>query len=75
VNKEEKATEGGINYKWVGDNIIIKISRHNIKEAGKHTLKFWMVNSGLVLQKLVLNFGGMLPSYLGPEETINKQLK
>lgn len=75
VNKEEKATEGGINYKWVGDNIIIRISRHNIKEAGKHTLKFWMVNSGLVLQKLVLDFGGVLPSYLGPEETINKLLK
>lgn len=26
INKDEKATEGGINYKWVGDNIIIKNS-------------------------------------------------
>jgi len=75
INTDEKATEGGINYKWVGDNIIIKTSAHQIKQAGKHTLKFWMVNSGVVLQQLLLNFGGVLPSYLGPEETINKQLK
>jgi len=72
VNKEERPTEGGINYKWVGDNIIIKTSSHHINKAGKHTLKYWMISSGLVLQKLVLDFGGVLPSYLGPEETINK---
>ncbi|HPN57714.1 MAG TPA: glycosyhydrolase, partial [Chitinophagaceae bacterium] len=72
INNDERTTEGGINYKWVGDNIIIKTSSHQIKQAGKHTLKYWLVNSGLVLQKLVLDFGGLLPSYLGPEETINK---
>ncbi len=75
INNDEKATEGGINYKWVGDNIIIKTSSHQIKQAGKHTLKFWMVNSGVVLQQLLLDFGGVFPSYLGPEETMNKQLK
>jgi len=75
INNDERTTEGGINYKWVGDNIIIKTSSHQIKQAGKHTLKYWLVNSGVVLQKLVLDFGGVLPSYLGPEETINKQLK
>ncbi|MGC4102428.1 glycosyl hydrolase 115 family protein [Ferruginibacter sp.] len=70
VNKEDKPTEGGINYKWVGDNIIIKTSSHNIPSAGKHTVKYWMINSGLVLQKLTLDFGGLKPSYLGPPETI-----
>ena len=74
INSDEKATEGGINYKWVGENIIIKSSVHQLSRPGKHTLKYWMVSSGVVLQKLVLDFGGLLPSYLGPEETINKKL-
>jgi hypothetical protein len=28
-----------------------------------------MVNPGVVLQKLVLDFGGLEQTYLGPEET------
>ena len=69
INNDDKSTEGGINYKWVGDNIIIKISNHQILKPGKHTVKYWMVNSGVVLQKLVLDFGGVKQSYLGPPET------
>ncbi len=72
INKDDKSTEGGINYKWVGDNIIIKISKHSISQPGKHVLKYWMVTPGTVLQKLVSDFGGLKPSYLGPPETMNK---
>ena len=71
INNDDKATEGGINYKWVGDNIIIKISRHNILQPGKHVLKYWVVSPGVVLQKLVPDFGGVNKSYLGPTETIS----
>lgn len=71
TNKENQATEGGIMYKWVGENIIIKNSKHNIAGNGKHTLKFWIVNPGVVLQKIVLDFGNVKPSYLGPPETKN----
>ncbi len=55
--------------KWVSDNIIIKVSNHGKLKAGNHTLKIWMVDSGVVLQKLVLDTGGLKPSYLGPTET------
>lgn len=55
--------------KWVANNINIKISRHNIQKQGKHTLKFWAVDSGIVLQKIVVDFGGLKTSYLGPPET------
>lgn len=54
---------------WVADNIIIKTSSHTISKPGKHTIKFWMIHPGVVLQKLVLDFGGVKPSYLGPPET------
>ena len=71
INKEEKPNEGGIVYGWVGPNIIIKASTHQLARAGKHIVKYWMVDPAVVLQKLVLDFGGLKPSYLGPEETIN----
>jgi len=69
INKEDRNTGAGIWNKWVGENIIIKTSRHKIFQPGKHVVKFWMVNPGVVLQKLVLDFGGVKPSYLGPPET------
>lgn len=69
INKEDKNSITGIWNKWVGENIIIKTTNHNIAQPGKHTIKYWMVNSGVVLQKMVVDFGGVRPSYLGPPET------
>ena len=69
INKEDRNSISGVWNKWVADNIIIKTSTHKVKKPGKHVVKYWLVNSGLVLQKLVLDFGGLEPSYLGPPET------
>lgn len=55
---------------WVANNIIIKTTAHRVAGKDKHVLKFWMVNPGMVVQKLVVNLGGVKPSYLGPPETI-----
>jgi hypothetical protein len=60
---------------WVANNIIIKKSKHTISKPGKHTIKFWMIHPGIVLQKLVLDFGGVKPSYLGPPESTYKSSK
>ena len=56
--------------KWVADNIIIKTTNHSINKTGKHIIKYWMISPAVILQKIVLDFGGLKESYLGPQETI-----
>jgi hypothetical protein len=73
INSEDKNTGHGIWNKWVAGNIIIKTTKHRIRSPGKHIVKYWLVNPGVVLQKIVLDFGGLKPSYLGPPETRAKQ--
>jgi hypothetical protein len=53
----------------VKDSVRQVQSEHTLANAGYHTLKFWMVDPGIVLQKLVVNTGGVRPSYLGPPES------
>ena len=53
----------------VEDSVRKVRSTHFVENAGYHTLKFWMVDPGIVLQKLVVNLGGVKPSYLGPPES------
>jgi hypothetical protein len=69
LNKEDN---GDIMYNWVGNNIIIKTTNHFIDKPGKHTVKYWMIDPGIILQKLVVEFGELKPIYLGPQETIFK---
>lgn len=57
------------NHAWeqmVGDNINITTTTHHLDEPGAHTVRFWMIDPGVVLQKIVIDTGGMQPSYLGP---------
>jgi hypothetical protein len=55
--------------KCVGDNARPVRTTHTLTKPGYHTLKIWMVDPGVVLEKLVVNLGGLKPSYLGPPES------
>jgi hypothetical protein len=55
----------------VSDNINISRSKHRIDKPGPHVLKFWMVDPGVVLQKLVVATGEIPWSYLGPPESVH----
>ena len=37
--------------------------------AGPHVLRIYMIDPGVVLDKIVIDAGGARPSYLGPKET------
>ncbi|MGB6384055.1 MAG: glycosyl hydrolase 115 family protein [Terriglobales bacterium] len=53
----------------VSDSVRKVKSTHILAATGYHTLKFWMIDPGIVLQKLVVDLGGVKASYLGPPES------
>lgn len=54
----------------VANNIRIRTTLHRVEKPGRHVLKFWMVDPGVVLQKIVVETGVVAPSYLGPPESV-----
>ena len=42
---------------------------HNLSTPGAHTLKIWALEPGVIIQKIVVDLGGLRPSYLGPPES------
>ena len=66
INADESTAAWG---RDVSNNIKIMVSKHHITRPGRHIIKYWMVDPGVVLQKIVLNAGGEKTSYLGPPES------
>jgi hypothetical protein len=56
-------------------NIIKAETTHKVEGIGYHTLKIWMIDPIVVLQKILINTGGLKPSYLGAPESYFKGKK
>jgi hypothetical protein len=53
----------------VADNAWKNTTNHGALAAGKHTLKLWLVESNVILQKIVMDLGGVVYSHNGPPES------
>lgn len=59
-------------YESVLKNCRINKTTLHVDKPGKHTVKIICGDAGTVLQKIVLDFGGMKRSYMGPQPTKKK---
>ena len=50
-------------------NCRINKTTHFIDKPGKHSVKIYCAHPGMMLQKVVVDFGGLKKSYMGPEST------
>jgi len=55
--------------KAVAESIRRVATKHRLDRPGNHVLKVWFVTPGVVLERIVVDAGGVNPSYLGPPES------
>ena len=57
----------------VSDNVWTSVTRHKVAAPGRHVIKVWMVDPGLVFQRLHIWTGPKRASYLGPPENARRR--
>ena len=55
--------------KWVGENAIVVGEKLENVSAGRHTIRIRPSDGAMVLQKVMIDMGGLKPSYLGAPST------
>ncbi|KPL26021.1 MAG: hypothetical protein AMS23_03595 [Bacteroides sp. SM1_62] len=68
INIHEGATNR-VWEQWLRNNINLQVSKHYADRPGDHTVKFWMVDPGIVLEKLEVVTGESKAIFLGPAES------
>jgi hypothetical protein len=70
VPKDFSAMNGNKDWEQtVMDNARIINLKQILKTPGSHALKIWMIDPGIVIEKIVVDMGGIRASYLGPPES------
>lgn len=55
--------------KLQADHVIDKTTKHTLKGKGRHTLHIRPLDPSLIFQKIMIDFGGLKPSFLGAPES------
>lgn len=55
--------------KWQATAIIETNTKFTINTIGRHTIRIRVLDAGIVLQKIMLDMGGLKPSYLGAPQS------
>lgn len=58
--------------RWQAEHIIRSNTKHTISKAGIHKLRFRVLEPGIVLEKILINTGGLKQSYLGAPQSDKK---
>lgn len=58
--------------KWQANRIIENVTEHHFHQAGEYTIRIRPLEHGIVIQKIMLDFGGLQPSYLGPPQSAQR---
>lgn len=53
----------------VAQNAWVNATNHGAVAPGRHTLRLWLVESNVILQKVVVDLGGVVGSHNGPGES------
>lgn len=53
----------------VADSVRRVVTTHRIDRAGAHVLKVWAVTPGVVVERIIIDAGGVKPTCMGPPES------
>lgn len=60
--------------RWQAEHIIKSETKHNILKPGRHKLRIRVLDPGIVLEKILIDCGGLKPAYLGaPQSSVMDQ--
>jgi hypothetical protein len=70
INPQANSGNGNRPWEWKSaDNVIRIPTTHTITGPNPHVVKYWVVDPTAIAQKIVVDTGGLQPSYLGPPES------